>query len=515
MLAIRLEGRPLALKLPVRPLCVLSEEQLDSLHRASVQILERVGVEIYCDGALELLAQAGASVNRLGCRVRFPSEMVEAAISTAPARFSLRGRGPGAPVEVGGNAMVLAPVGGPSMIADLEGGPRPGRFADQVNFIKLSHSSRLLDLTYRCVEAQDLPAATRHLDFLEAAIRYSHKPFGAMSLDAGSAVDTLLVAALVFDGGDQLRQGPVVLAGVNVDSPLRLSRETADTIIAFARAGQPVKITPFVLTGVMSPVTLAGALAQENAEALAGIVLAQVARSGAPVLYGTFASHADMRTASPMFGGPEGLLMEVAAGQLARRYGIPHRGMGLVTTAPTCGIQAAMEKMNCLWALAQSNVQLLMHAAGWLEGGLTASYEQFVLDLEMLESMERFQAGFQVNEGTLALDTIAAVGPGGSFLMADHTLANHRMRGFPSPLLENRPYDAWQADGRPSLLQGARTMWRQWLQEYEAPPADQGLLDSVHEYVERRKRGEQPALAASQRGDVTTLASSLGSITRN
>ncbi len=485
------------LKVPSRPLTAISEDQLEVLHQASLRLLQEVGVEMLDGRALEILAQAGATVDPSAQRVRIPADLVTRSLSQAPARFTLHGRNPLRAVEVGGDAMVLAPVGGPMMVEDPEIGRRPGSYADQLQFIKLTHQSRLLDLSYRCVEALDLPPLTRHLDYLYGAVRYSDKPIGVMSLDAAGAQDSLAVASLLFGGDVDLRRRPALLGGVNVDSPLRFSRETLETIVAFAEAGQPLKITPFVLTGVMSPVTPAGALVQQNAEVLAGITLAEVVNPGAPVLYGSFGSGADMRSAAPIFGSSEGVLMEIAAGQLARRYQIPHRGMGLVTTAPTGGAQAAMEKANCLWTLTLSNVDFLLHAAGWLEGGLTASYEQFVLDLEMLETMERFLAGIPVNEETVALDTIAQVGPGGSFLMADHTLAHYRDALRLSPLLESRSYEAWQAEGAPTLTGRADSLWRSWLEEYQEPALDPAIEEAVREYVDRRKRGEIPPAVPS------------------
>ncbi len=488
------------LKVASRPLTVISDDQVEELHLASLRLLEEVGVELLDGRALDLLASKGAEVDWNAQRARLPRGLVTEAVSKSPSSFELRGRNPARDVVIGGDSMVLAPVGGPLMVEDREKGRRYGSYADQVQFIKLTHHSRLLDVTYRCVEALDLPPSTRHLDYLYAALRYSDKPMGVMSLDGGSAGDCLAVASLLFGDEEQLRAHPAVLGGINVDSPLRFSRETLETIMVFARAGQPLKITPFVLTGVMSPVTPAGAIAQQNAEVLAGVTLAQLVNPGAPVLYGSFGTGADMRSAAPVFGTGEGILMEIAAGQLARRYGLPHRGMGLVTTAPIGGAQASLEKMNCLWSLTLSNVQFLLHAAGWLEGGLTASYEQFVLDLEMIETMKRYLAGFPVDEDSLALDTIAQIGPGGSFLMADHTIANYRRSLRPSPLVETRGYEAWQADGAPTIAQRAESLWQEWLGQYQEPPIDPGLEEAIRDFVERRKRGEAVPSSLVPRG---------------
>ncbi|MHB1417820.1 MAG: trimethylamine methyltransferase family protein [Chloroflexota bacterium] len=480
----------MALKVASRPLSVISEEHVEIIHQASLRILEEVGVEVLHDGALDLLARAGAEVDRARKRARLPRQLVLDALERAPSSFTLHARNRARDVQVGGDSVVLVPVGGPAMVEDLEGGRRVGTFADQVNFIKLSQRSRLLDMAYRCVEAQDLPPSTRHLDYLYALLRYTDKPLATMTLDTTSARDSLAIASLVFGDEEYVRTHPVILGGVNIDSPLRFLPDTVETIIAFAGSGQPLKITPFVMAGVMSPATLAGALAQENAESLACIVLAETINPGTPVVYGSFASHADMRTVAPVFGSAEGVLMEVAAGQLAKRYKLPHRGMGLVTTSHTSDAQAAWEKMNCLWSLTLSNVHMLLQAAGWLEGGLTASYEQFILDLDMLESMESFLAGFPIDEDSLALDIIAKVGPGGNFLLTDHTLSHFRMTARFSPLMDSRRYDTWQGDNASTLLTRASAIWKKMLAEYEEPPLDPGLAEALGEFVERRKRGE-------------------------
>lgn len=479
-------------------MAVLSNDQLEEVHLASLRLLQEVGVEMLDSRALDLLATFGAEVDSPSKRVRMAPELVMDAVGRAPARFTMHSRDPERVVEIGGNTMVLAPVGGPAMVTNLDTGNRPGTYLDQVNFIKLSQHSRLLDMAYRCVDAQDLPPNSRQLDYLYAALRYSDKPLAVMSLDADGAMDSLAIASLPFGGEGKLEGRPVVIGGINVDSPLRFSRETLETILIFADAGQPLKITPFILTGIMSPVTLAGSLAQQNAETLAAIALAQLVHPGTPVLYGSFGTHADMRAAAPVFGSPEGIMLEVAAGQLAARYRLPHRGMGLVTTSPSSGFRAAMDKMNCLWGLTFSNVQFLLHAAGWLDGGLVAGYEQFVLDLEMLETMERFLGGFPVGPEALAIDTVAAVGPGGSYLMTDHTLAHYRDAIHTSPLMEIGPSENGRGDDSEVLLRRANSLWKKWLEDYQEPPIDPAVEEAARAYVERRKRGERPRFGATR-----------------
>ncbi len=477
------------LRVRTRPLRVLSEEQVEEIHEASLAILERVGVEVHGEEALPLLVRAGAEVEATTRRVRLPRGLVETALRSAPSRFTLHARNPARDIDIGGDCIALLPTSGPAMVHSLEGGRRSGTIDDLVNFVKLAQWSPLLDAAFRCVEPVDLPPATRHLDYLYAAIRYSDKPLLAVGPGAVQARDALALAALLAGGAERLRQRPSVAIVVNVDSPLRFSAETVATIIAFARAGQPLQITPFVLPGIVAPVTPAGALAQENAEALAGLALAQIAHPGAPVVYGSFAAETDMRSAAPLFGTGQGVWLEVAAGQLAQRYRLPHRGMGLLCTAAVPDAQAAWEKMNCLWSLAFSHTHVLPHAAGWLEGGLTAGYEQFVLDLEMLNGLAAFLGGYSVDPESLALETIADVGPGGSYLLTEHTLANYRRVSCLSSLIGCAGDAGAEADLR-SLWQRANALWRRWLAEYAEPPIDPGLHEAVRDYVARRRRGE-------------------------
>ncbi|MHB1130985.1 MAG: trimethylamine methyltransferase family protein [Chloroflexota bacterium] len=466
---------------------MLGPPALDAVHAASLRILAEVGVELLDRECLALLRQHGARVDEDLHRVYLPTELVEWAISQAPSRFLWEARNPQRSVEVGGDSLVLVPVGGPSMVYDLERGRRPGTYEDQINFIKLAQTSDLLDAAYRSVEANDLPPATRYLDYLYAAIRYSDKPLSVMTLGEQSARDSLALAGLVL-GEEPGSSGRCLLLGsVNVDSPLRFSAETLRALLLFARAGQPLLITPFILPGVLSPATMAGALAQQNAENLAGVTLTQLAHPGTPVVYGSFAAHVDMRCAAPVFGGAEPALMEVAAGQLAARYGLPHRGMGLVTTSRESDAQAAWEKMNCLRTLAFSNTHLLLHAAGWLEGGLTAGYEQFAFDLEMLDSLRRFLGGMVVDEHTLGLDAVAQVGPGGSYLLTDHTLANHRESCRLSPLVDARPAGPCDDPDSHSLVRRAHRVWRRYLSEYEEPALSSSLHGEIVRFIERRK----------------------------
>lgn len=480
-----------ALTIPSRPLRTLSNDQVESIHEASLRILEETGILVQSECGLDLLARAGAEVDRSTQWVRLPRELVLKAISLAPQRFTLYARNPARNVEIGGDQLVLAPVGGPVMVSDRDYGRRSGTYVDQVNFIKLAQQARVLDMPYRCVEAMDRHPNTRDLDYLYAAIRYSDKPLAVMSLNAQAARDCLAMAAIVFGGPEAMAGRSVILGGVNVDSPLRFSETTVEHLFAFAEAGQPISVTPFAMPGVMSPASLGGALAQQNAEALAGIVLVQLIRPGAPVVYGSFSTVADMRTTAPVFGTAEGMLMEIAAGQLAERYRLPRRGLGMVTTTHFVDAQAGWEKMNCLWTLAMSNTHLLIHAAGWLDSGMTASYEQFAIDLEMLASFERFLKGFDVDDVPLAVEDVAKSGPTGSYLLSERTLSAYREIARISPLVDSRSFDAWSAEGAPTLYNRANPLWKKWLVEYEDPGLDPAIDDALRAYM--ASRGVPPA----------------------
>jgi trimethylamine--corrinoid protein Co-methyltransferase len=338
------------------------------------------------------------------------------------------------------------------------------------------------------VEPQDLPVPTRHLDQVYSQFTLSDKALISPARSRETALDCVEMAAIVFGGPDEMQQQPVQLGIINVNSPLRYDSSMLGGLITYARYGQPVVITPFILAGAMSPITMAAALAQQNAEALAGVALTQLVNPGWPVIYGGFTTNIDMQTGSPAFGGPEGALALFAGAQLARFYGLPYRGSGSLNNSKIPDAQASYETQMTLWPAIMAHTNLIHHSAGWLEAGLVFSFEKFMLDLEGLLMMYRLLDGIEVTEETLALDWVAEVGPGGHHLGTAHTMARFRSE-FHLPLISDRQnYEAWVEQGSLDAGQRAHRLWKELLASYEPPPIDPAVEDALRDYVARRKR---------------------------
>ena len=403
----------------------VSEDELEAIHDASLTILEEIGLDVLLPEAREIYAAAGARVE--GQRVRFDRGMVLDAVAKAPSGFTLHARNPAHSVEIGGDAIVFCSVGSAPNSSDLEGGRRPGNHADYKNFLRLIQTLNAIHITGGYpVEPVDLHPDIRHLECLRDAVVLTDKPFHAYSLGWKRIRDGIEIARIARGlTREQLEREPSLFTVINSSSPLRLDSPMAAGIIEMARAGQAVVMTPFTLAGAMAPVTVAGALAQQNAEALAGIALGQLARPGAPMVYGGFTSNVDMKSGAPAFGTPEYMKAVLVGGQLARRYGLPYRTSN-VNAATTVDAQAAYESVLSLWAVVMGGGNFVMHAAGWLEGGLVASFEKMVIDADLLQMVAEFLAPLEVTPDTLALDAVREVGPGGHFFGCAHTQARFR-----------------------------------------------------------------------------------------
>jgi trimethylamine--corrinoid protein Co-methyltransferase len=345
------------------------------------------------------------------------------------------------------------------------------------------------------VEPTDVPPETRHLDALDALVRLTDKPFHAYSLGRDRIRDGIEIARIArgIDHETMARE-PSLFSIVNTSSPLRLDGPMIEGVIEMARMGQPVAITPFTLSGAMSPVTLAGALAQQNAEALAGIAFVQMVQPGTPVIYGAFTSNVDMRSGAPAFGTPEYTRAAFASGQLARRYGLPLRSSN-ANAANTLDCQAAYESEMSLWGAVMAHANLVMHAAGWMEGGLTASFEKVVVDLELLQMMAETLQPFEVSAESIGIDAVRDVGPGGHFFGTSHTMERYET-AFYSPLISDwRNYQSWEEAGAPTSAQHANRLYKQMLADFTPPPLDPALSDELDAFVSRR-RAEGGAKAA-------------------
>lgn len=475
---------------PYPPIDILSADQVQAIHEAGLSILEEVGMRVLLPEARRLYKSAGADVDEGEMHVRFDRAMIMERIATAPASFELRARNPQRNLKVGGGHCILSSVGGPAYVMDNDRGRRTGTYAEMCDYLKLIQSFNILHQEGGGpFEPLDLHANTRHLDLYYAEITLLDKNWQPQTLGTGRTVDALEMVAISLgtsreELGDQM---PVFTGIINTNSPLQLDEPMAEGLIALASHGQVAVITPFTLAGAMSPVTLAGALSQQHAEALAGIVLTQIVRPGVPVMYGGFTSNVDMKSGAPAFGTPEYTMAAQITGQLCRLIDVPFRSSN-VTAANAVDAQSAYESAMSLWGCLMGGANLVLHAAGWLGGGLTASFEKLVIDAEMLQMMAAYFNPPAVDADSLALDAIREVGPAGHFFGTPHTMQRYE-RAFYSPLVSNWDnYDTWMERGQITAHERANTIWKRMVADYEQPPIDPGIDEALRDYMERRKR---------------------------
>jgi trimethylamine--corrinoid protein Co-methyltransferase len=478
-----------AVRNPYRPMELISTDQVEVIHHASLQVLRDIGMRVNDAPSLALLEGIGAEVDRADNRVRFDPALVEEMISGLPSEFTIHARNPAKTLTVGGNSLLFATVCGPSFVSDLDRGRRAGTLADVHDFVRLSHSLNIFHHEGGAgLEPLDLPAASRHLDMMFAQLTLSDKGWQPCWLNSRKrARDCIEMAKIALQTDDEgIAARPGLIAGINTNSPLLLDDSQAEGLIEMAKAGQPVHVTPFTLAGAMSPITIGGSLVQQNAEALAGIALAQAASRGAPVFYGHFTSNVDMRTGSPAFGTPEYAQSVIISAQLARRYGIPIRSSN-TTASPVVDAQAAYESDMSIMACVQGHINVMMHGGGWLEGGLTCSFEKLILDAELLQMQAAFLDPVALDEAALGLDAMADVGPGGHFFGTPHTLERYE-DAFYTPILSDwRNFENWHDDGARTATERANLIWKQLLAEYEKPPIDPAVEEELAAYVAKRK----------------------------
>jgi trimethylamine--corrinoid protein Co-methyltransferase len=471
---------------------VLSADQVEQIHHASLTLLENHGMRVMHEGARKMLAAAGAEVDHDTEMVRFDRGLVMDRVALAPAEFTLHARNPAKNIKLGGNHLAFTSVGGPAYCNDLDRGRRRGTFEEACDYIRLVQS---LDIIHQegggPFEAIELPPETRHLDLYHAQIRLLDKNWQPIALGAERARDAINMARIGLGmEAEEFAEKPALFAIINTNSPLQLDIPMAEGLIEMASAGQAVCITPFTLAGAMAPVTLAGTLTQQNAEALAGITLTQVVRPGAPVVYGAFSSNVDMRSGSPAFGTPEYSKAAQASGQLARRYGLPMRSSN-VTSSNVVDVQSTYESAMSLWGAITGHANIIVHAAGWLEGGLTASFEKLIVDAEMLQMMSEYLQPIEVNEETIALDAIAEAGAGGHFFGVQHTMSRYETAFYHPFLTDQRNFETWEEGGSVDTQVRANRIWKQLLREYEQPPLDPAIDEELSEYVAKRKSGSE------------------------
>ena len=465
---------------------VLNEEGLARIEANADQLLQDIGIEFRDDDeVLNLWRGAGADVRDQ--RVRFPKGLLRQLIATAPTQFTQHARNPARSVEIGGDNMVFAPVYGPPFVRDMDGGRRYGTIEDFRNFVKLAYLSPHIHHSGGTVcEPVDLPVNKRHLDMVYSHIKLSDKPFMGSVTATERAQDSVDMAKLVF--GDEFVEHNVVMVNlINANSPLLFDGTMLGALKVYARHHQACVVSPFILSGAMSPVTVAGTLSQLLAEAMAGVALTQIIRPGVPVIFGTFVSSISMQSGAPTFGTPESNLLLLGAAQLARRLNLPFRSGGALCASKVTDAQAAYESANTLQATMNGGVDFVLHGAGWLEGGLCSSYEKFVMDCDQLGMMAVYAKGVDLSENGQAMDAIHEVGPGGHFLGCDHTQRNFEQAFYISGIADNNSVEQWEIDGSLDATARANGLWKQMLADYMAPELDPAIDEALGAFITNKK----------------------------
>ena len=469
------------------PLEILTAEQVERILESAFRVLEEAGLEIRSSAARAVYAAAGAAVDEATQMVRLGRDIVEAQLQLAPQRFVLHARNPARHLAVGGNVVNFGPVTGAPNIRDAEGGRRYGDLEAFRNILRLTHTLGVLHWQGGIVvEPVDVPVATRHLATYQAHIECADTVWAARGIGGVQASDAIALSAIEHRCSiEDLAARPTLMTVTNVNSPRRVDEEILDNIMIMARHGQCVVITPFTLMGAMAPVTLAGALVQQTAEALGVVTLCQLLRPGTPCVLGGFTSNVDMRSGSPAFGTPEYVHAVLAAAQIGRRLKLPVR-TSAVNASPTVDAQSTYETAFSLQAAVLSHSHLINHAAGWLEGGLSASLEKIVVDAELLRNWAEILKPVGFSDDDLAVDAIKGVAAGGHFFGAPHTLARYET-AFYRPLLSDwSSFENWRDAGSHTATERATTIWKKLLAEYQPPPLDAAVREAVADYVARR-----------------------------
>lgn len=476
------------LRNPLQPVEVLSLDHVETIRLTSLKLLAEVGMEMHDPWARGVLKDAGCDVDKGKMRVRFDPSFVEQQIAKAPSEFTLRSRNPQRSLTLGGNIVNFGSVVGPPYCSDLDRGRRSGSTEDVRNYVRLLQSMNTIHYLYGTpFEAMDLPPEVRHLQGYLNSIELTDKVWGSWMLGRFRAEDAINMACLTFGTDrDGLQKKPSLIGNINTNSPLVLDAAMTHGARAFAECGQAVIVTPFTLAGAMAPATIAGALVGQNAEAIATIALLQTVQPGMPCVYGSFTSNVDMRTGAPAFGTPEYAKAAFASGQLARHQKLPWRSSN-ACAANVEDAQAAYESEMSIWSTVMSHCNLIIHGGGWLEGGLTASFEKLILDGEMLQMMVSMMKPIEITQSTLGLSTFAEVGPGGHFFGATDTLGRYE-DAFYAPMVSDwSNFENWRDAGSLTATQRANGVWKKMLNEYEPPSINPDLMNDLTAYVDRRK----------------------------
>ena len=466
---------------------ILSADAMATLERGWRRIVSEIGIEFLLPESVEIFRAHGQEVD--GNLVRFDPDFILEQVAKAPSEFAVQARNPERSVRVGGDNMVFSAVYGPPFVREGDV-RRDGSFDDYQRLVRLVQSFDELDTPGGVIcEPNDLPLDSRHLDMVRALQTLSDKPYFGSVISGEGARDSIRMSEILFGSRESIERTPAMFAIVNVNSPLRYDDRMLEALHAYAKAGQPVIVTPFLLMGAMAPVSVPAAIVQQTAEAFAGIALTQLIRPGTPVILGSFLSTINMQSGSPQFGGPESAVGLYCTGQIARHYGLPWRaGGGGLTSSQTADAQAAYEAFNTMLPAFMAGANLVMHTAGWLESGLVSSYDKMILDMEILRTLLAEFEPLVIDEESLAFGAHREVGHGGHFLGAEHTLARFR-DCFYRPLVSSSDnYERWARTGGLNATARAAEIWPRLLEEYVQPPLDQAIAAELDEYVTRRRR---------------------------
>ena len=471
----------------LKPFEVLSEEGIEIIEHNADTLLEEVGIEIVeFPEAVEIYREAGAEVE--GQRVRFPRGMTREIITkSAPSSFTQHARNPAHSVTIGDPHTVFAPGYGSPFVRDLVGGRRYATIEDFENFAKLTYMTPSMHHGGGTLcEPVDLPVNKRHFDMLYAHIKHHDKPYMASVTHPDRAQDSVDMAKIVF-GEDFVRDNTVLLGLCNANSPMSWDIAMLGSAKVLAENNQASLITPFILAGAMSPVTVAACATQTLAEAMAGLAFTQIVNPGAPVIMGSFASSMSMQSGAPTFGTPEPALVLYLVKQLATRLGVPFRSGGNLTASKTADAQAAYESLMTFMPAVQAGVNFVLHTAGWLEGGLAMGYEKFILDADQADMMAKLMGGVDLSENGLAMESLLTTGPGNHYLGTEHTLANFETAFWASSQADVKSCEQWEIEGSRDSITRAHETWTRMLNEYEAPPFDEAVDQQVVEWIAARK----------------------------
>ena len=464
----------------------LDEATLEVIEYNAETVLEEIGVNfVDSPEALDRWRSVGATIE--GERVRIPRGLARQLCKTAPSKFVQHARNPERNVEIGGNTLVTAPVYGPPFVRDRDGGRRYATLSDFQKFVKLGYMSKYLHHSGGTVcEPTDVPVNKRHLDMLLAHMVYSDKPFMGSVTEPSRAQDSVEMCEILF-GKEFVQNNTVMTSLININSPLTFDSIMMGALEVFASNNQASIISPFIVGGAMAPVSVVGTLTQVLAEVLAGIAYSQIIKPGAPVIFGTFVTSIDMNSGAPTFGTPEASQILYGAGQLARRMNLPFRSGGGLCGSKLPDAQAAYETANTLNAALLGGVNFMLHSCGWLEGGLVASFEKFVMDADHLGTLQKMGLGVSADENGQAMDAIREVGPSGHYLGCDHTQKNFKSAFWRSNLFDYKPFETWYEEGARDTYTLAAERVAHQLASYRQPPLDPDILAALEKYVADKK----------------------------